>query len=295
MYDAQTLRYFLTAFEVGSFTRAAEALGVTQPSVSAAILKLEARYDGRLFERSRQGLKPTRKGQELYVQLAPVLAQLDRIEGRMLQKAPEVLRIFCQPDILLAPYAAALQALQRARWDLSLQFCDAADQSDIAFVSEECLPPRFRFFPTRRETYGLAVPQQHAFALQEEISPERLTQEPLIGRPYCPNADLFLRNMAEQAGRADQAELEVRERFAPVADAVHDHQVLDLVRAGVGIALVPKDHVAGVTGIKFVRLAGRTPQRQIGVAVRKSAHAHGLAQDLVQALISALPQQPDAS
>lgn len=277
MHDTHSLRYFLTAYEVGSFTGAAAALGVKQPSVSTAISKLEERYCGRLFERSRQGLRPTPKGRDLYQQLAPLLAQLDQIEGRMQQRAPKVLRIYCQPDILLAPYTAALQALQRARWDLSLLFSDTAEQSDVAFVSKECLPQGFQFHPVLQEPYGLAVPHHHPFAMQGEISCDALAQEALIGRPYCPRADRVWHEIASQLGP---------DQFVPVANAVHDHQVLDLVRAGVGVALVPRGHIDGVTGIKFITLKGQVVLRQIGVAVRKTAHAHGLA----EALIAALPQ-----
>jgi LysR family hydrogen peroxide-inducible transcriptional activator len=52
--DLQQIRYFLALCEEGTFTRAAERCGVSQPSLSNAIKQLEVELGGPLFERSRK-------------------------------------------------------------------------------------------------------------------------------------------------------------------------------------------------------------------------------------------------
>ena len=52
--------------EVGSFTKAAEALGYTQSSISQMIASLENELSIKLLTRSRTGVKLTIEGAELY-------------------------------------------------------------------------------------------------------------------------------------------------------------------------------------------------------------------------------------
>ncbi len=60
--DAITAETFLTVLEVGSFSRAAKVLNVTQSTVSARIRVLEEQLGRRLLSRSKAGVEPTRAG-----------------------------------------------------------------------------------------------------------------------------------------------------------------------------------------------------------------------------------------
>ena len=55
--DTNQVRYFLALCEVQSFTRAAKRCGVSQPSVSNAIKRLEEELGGHLFHRTKSGAK----------------------------------------------------------------------------------------------------------------------------------------------------------------------------------------------------------------------------------------------
>ncbi|MFK7987896.1 MAG: LysR family transcriptional regulator [Sandaracinaceae bacterium] len=59
---ATPLRYFLQVAESGSFTAAARALHISQPSLSVAVRKLEEALGATLLHRSRQGVSLTRAG-----------------------------------------------------------------------------------------------------------------------------------------------------------------------------------------------------------------------------------------
>jgi DNA-binding transcriptional LysR family regulator len=58
-------RCYLATMEAGSFTAAAEALGLAQPSVSEQVRLMEQSLDVRLFERVGRGLLPTEAAQAL--------------------------------------------------------------------------------------------------------------------------------------------------------------------------------------------------------------------------------------
>ena len=62
------LRAYVTAATLGSVTRTAETLHVTQPAITAQIKALEEDIGTALFERTAGGLRMTQAGQELLPQ-----------------------------------------------------------------------------------------------------------------------------------------------------------------------------------------------------------------------------------
>lgn len=63
--NIKDLESFLLTAKLGSFSAAANHLGASQPTISARISKLEEQIGQRLFDRTRQPLRPTRKGLEI--------------------------------------------------------------------------------------------------------------------------------------------------------------------------------------------------------------------------------------
>lgn len=59
------LRAFHNVAIHGGFSRAAEALGLTQPAISDQVRKLEAEYDIRLFDRQKKQVRLTEAGRQL--------------------------------------------------------------------------------------------------------------------------------------------------------------------------------------------------------------------------------------
>ncbi|MBV1886296.1 MAG: LysR family transcriptional regulator, partial [Parvibaculaceae bacterium] len=122
MIELTPLRYFLSAVDAGTFTGAARANQVSQPSVSAAIQKMEEHLGGKLFLRSKAGLEPTALGRELYQLASSIVEQMQSLESRLLGQPRKVTRIYCRPDILLTSYAPALNALGRNMPELQFSF-----------------------------------------------------------------------------------------------------------------------------------------------------------------------------
>lgn len=74
----QTLRAFETAVRLQSFTRAADALALTQGAVSQHVRALEAQLGYPLFTRERNGATPTRAAHALALQVRQGLSVLER-------------------------------------------------------------------------------------------------------------------------------------------------------------------------------------------------------------------------
>ena len=75
--DLADLLVLRAGAEQGSFTRAAQALGRSQPAVSQAIAGLEARLGQPLLLRSTRSLRPTEAGQRLIARMTPALDDLE--------------------------------------------------------------------------------------------------------------------------------------------------------------------------------------------------------------------------
>ena len=77
------LRAFHHVAVHGGFSRAAEALGLTQPAISDQVRKLEAEYDIRLFDREKKQIRLTAAGRELL----EITNRLFEVEARALLEA----------------------------------------------------------------------------------------------------------------------------------------------------------------------------------------------------------------
>lgn len=72
--ETALLRSFVTAVRAGSISRAATALGQTQPALSQQLRKLESAFGRPLLNRSTSGVSPTRAGEELLPYAERILA-----------------------------------------------------------------------------------------------------------------------------------------------------------------------------------------------------------------------------
>jgi LysR family transcriptional regulator, transcriptional activator of the cysJI operon len=79
----ETLKVFCDIIESGSFSYAASQNFVTQSAVSQQVRSLEEKYDCRLIERGRAGVKPTSAGQILYTSSKEIVRRFLELENRL--------------------------------------------------------------------------------------------------------------------------------------------------------------------------------------------------------------------
>ncbi len=81
-YSLKQLQYFAVAGETGSVTRAAEMLCVSQPTISAAIARLESIFEVQLFVRHHaKGLALTSSGRKILAHANTLLKQADDLHN----------------------------------------------------------------------------------------------------------------------------------------------------------------------------------------------------------------------
>lgn len=76
-----SLQLFIRVVETGSFSRAAEEFGITQPTVTKALAATEMRLGARLLHRSTRGVTPTEVGQRYYERCLSISRDIDEAEN----------------------------------------------------------------------------------------------------------------------------------------------------------------------------------------------------------------------
>ncbi len=103
------LEYFRELYVSGSFSLAAEKLGITQPALSLQIQKLEDELDFKLIDRAKRPLQLTAEGTVFYQKTIEILQQVDQLKDVVHELGEEIkgtLKIGIIPT--LAPYLVPL-------------------------------------------------------------------------------------------------------------------------------------------------------------------------------------------
>lgn len=243
--DLRLLRQFVAVAEEMHFTRAAERLNMSQPSLSAAIRRLEEEVGAILVERGRKAVRLTAAGAVLLVEARRLLAASesllaatrDAAEGRsgavrlgyvgsaMYGRLPQTLRGFrrSHPDVSIVlremTTAAQMAALREDDLDLAIVVppLEGAAGLEAAAFDEDRL--------------AIALPTSHALARSTHVTLHALASEDFICWPR-----------EQGPGFHDQVmRLCADAHFTPavIQEAHGMHAVLSLVAADIGVAIVP--------------------------------------------------------
>jgi LysR family transcriptional activator of nhaA len=161
MLNYNHVYYFHVAASEGSVARAAERLGVTQPTVSEQIRQLERTLGVTLFERTTSGIRPTDAGRQAYEHTTAMFRAGERLMealGRGPAALPRTLRVGvsaavsrtiatdfllplftmdeCLPSIRSGEYTDLLRDLRGHELDLVL--CEAEPSGPAARGLETC-------------------------------------------------------------------------------------------------------------------------------------------------------------
>lgn len=232
------LHAFVTAVRLGSFTRAAEQLCVTQGAVSRAVARLEAHLGVALVLREPAGLKPTAAGQRLVAGVAGALEQIEHVSRELrLPALQHILRLSVVPTLASVWLIPRLPAFHRAHPHIQLEFCpyrrnedfsgDAPHAAILAGVPGE--HPGWRSdYIIGREVVVICHPERlHSRRAEGRWNdPAELLKEPLIRHANAPeNWPSWFRAVGVQPGhidgpRMDQVSIIVRAVMADIGLAV---------------------------------------------------------------------------
>ena len=131
--DLREMRYFLAVAEELHFRRAAEALHLSQPSLSQQIRLMEEQIGAKLFERTNRKVALTPAGEALLPRIRGILRGIDEavFEARRIAQGLTGLLTLCFGSTALVgvlPYAMKEFQLQAPDVDLQLRECEPKEQ-----------------------------------------------------------------------------------------------------------------------------------------------------------------------
>lgn len=283
---------FLTALRAErSFVAAAEAVGVTQPTLSAGIKDLETSLGVTLVERGRLGAVLTPAGEEAAERAAIALSEVEELV-RAVHAAGEpfsgVFRLGAIPTIAPFLLPRALPLLRRKfpkmrlhlREDLTGRLIDAlrARTIDAALIALPYEAQGITSVPIAEDEFLFLCPEDHPLAKRNDLSPEHLRSEEvlLLEDGHC------LRDHALAACRLPNSK-----RSTDVG-ATSLHTLVQMVSGGLGVTLLPKIAAeAGATAGAHVavrQFATPIVGRSLGVAWREGGQREEEARTLAAVL-----------
>jgi LysR family carnitine catabolism transcriptional activator len=291
------LRIFVAVARLGNFTRAAERLSLSQPSLSLHIRQLEQDLRVRLFDRSTRSVVLTRAGEDFLPTAERLLedfqsaiasvtdlaarrrgrvtvAVLPSIAAELLPRAIALLRLR-HPDITVAlrdDVAEHIPARVRGgEADFGLGAIDGIDADLLGspLISDELiavLPPRH---PLASGKAGSTT------------SAPRTTWHALAKYPFVAmSRDSSVRRLTEQAFAHNGLTLE------PAFEAKYMSTALGMIAYGLGVGTLPSSARSMVrqAGLPQAELHGPVMKRRIGVITRHGRSLSPAAQALIETL-----------
>lgn len=279
--ELRHLRYFLAVAEDRHFTRAAERLGISTPTLTQQVQALEAELDVMLLRRTNRAVALTEAGERFLEEARTTIRQsehatlvakqagrgeIGRIEIGYVTSAslagviPKALAAFRQSNPLVD---VQLHRMETVRQLSALTEC----QIDIGFLRP---PKRYPLGLVGniiwRQPFILALPDNHPLARHESISMAMLADEPFIAS-----------SVELELGFGGQIqEIAAEGKFTPkvIGRAPDLLTILTLVASGRGIAFVPEAfsgmHIGGVA---YRRLVGPPRNALLAAARRRNDSA----------------------
>jgi LysR family hca operon transcriptional activator len=242
--ELRHLRYFVAVAEELNFTRAAERLHTSQPSLSQQIRQLEAAVGVPLLERSRHHVALTSAGRIFLREAKEILGRVEHA-GRLAKQAADgragdlSVGTFPAADVrilpLLRPVLAAhlpdLRLILHSKYAVEPVAGLLAGTLDVAFMRGPIDSDKLHSRELLREQIVMMLPSHHPLARRKRVPVELLNDLPCITmeRSLSPGLYDAIASLYRQS--------RIRMHAVSSADNVLGH--LRLVQEGLGFALLP--------------------------------------------------------
>lgn len=237
------VRYFLAVSRTRNFTRAAEECNVSQPALTRAVKHLEAELGGDLFRRERSLTQLTDLGRRMLPALSQCLesAQMAKALAQSYRKGEHSpLNIALSRSVPIETLSAHIGALTRAFPGVEAKFfrgpaheiVEKLKQGDMELAVAGALGEeweRLDSWPLFVEQFGVVVNSGNALASRDGVRLADLGGEHLVCRTHCKESKQLVAQLRSLG-------IEKTSRH----EAVSMNDLIDLVRADLGIAVLPR-------------------------------------------------------
>ena len=276
-FDFTDLETFLAVYDSGSFHAASDLLGLSQPSISRRISKLESALDTALFDRTTRAVSPTLAAKRLKVRAEVILGET-RETARSLRdesvtyqhQRAKTLTVAAIPTVISGLLAPAILQARGLFPALRVRIIDCAaneaaeavaqGDADLAVCPVPAHQPGTVFDLLFNDQMVMAVLPDHPFTSRAAIAWSELSGEKLILPTRGTGNRMLIDDALARAGLPMPWDIEV----------ARSTTALDLVSRGCGVAPVPSSAIAAHNRADIAGCPVISPEvsRPIGVLTR---------------------------
>lgn len=238
--NIENIEAFIYVCQLGSFNKAAEALYLTQPSVTARIQSLEREINIKLFHRNGNKISLTEKGEYFFPHAQKILQSYQEAKYGLQQAAiPYDLVIGSALSISNNILPEILPSFKSEFKDVRIKIVTGHSQDilqkvinkevDFGIVRTET-HPQVESIRLYNDPIGLFVPRNHIFLKEEKVTIEHVSKQPLIFFDYGSMDWLMIHRLFSSNDVSPNISLEVDNM----------ETAKNLVIQGMGISFLPE-------------------------------------------------------
>lgn len=251
MITMRQIEAFKAIMEAGTVSQAAQAMHLSQPSVSRLLSDLESKIGYRLFSRAKGRLVARDEARELYAEVRRSFSGLTRISEAAAQigrQNADRLRIAVMPMFNLPPLARVVAQLLARSPDASISFSSrskhhieeeiALGHHDVALATLPISRSDVGALPIANTDYVCLVPEGHALCGRDAIAPNDLAGVRVI----------FAGDARSLRRRVDQWLTDAGAQCTLRMDAMSMQMAYSLVAEGAGVTITLRAIAANLSG-----------------------------------------------
>lgn len=298
--DLRQLEVLCKIVELKSFSRAAEAIFLTQPTVSGHIKTLEEEVGTRLLDRLDKEVVPTRAGLILYRYARKILELrqearqaldhfLGSLQGELVVGGSTIPGEYVLPGLVVRFRARSPQVTVSLRIGDTRRIVRAVGEGELelAVVGARPQESRVELKPFLRDEIVLVTPPGHAWAGRQDLSPEDLKGTPLVWRERGSGTrDGIERALAEAGLAANQVHV--------AAEMGSTEAMRQAVRAGLAPAFISRRAVAedlAAGRLAEAKIPGLKLDREFYIATQRGRSRSPVAQAFLDFLEEQVTRQ----
>ena len=287
------LEYFIQICKHGSFTRAAEMLLVSQPTLSQQIRLLEREFGTPLFYRMGRGVETTEAGKILLEKgkaIFQLIGEAKEETATLFQNQKSLITIGILAGDLMTYLLPKFLEIDEIHPDITLKFIEIEgdakpllhDKINIGITTSRLVSPEKEIVSQLlfEEELVLVVPEEHFLAKKSEINfqmLENLLQAITVNDPKLGN---HLNELAKKAGINLKIQIE--------HDSACLTSLVNLLYAKKDVTIMPRPLIESYhySGIKMIPLIDPKPNREIMLMYHKEKLTPLIANTLIPYMIN---------
>ena len=240
--DIKYLKTFIYAAELNSFTRAGNALGYSQSTVSFHIKQLESELDARLFERVNHTISLTDKGREVLRYAHKVVQLSQNLELSLKENRPVagLIRLTMADSLCRVFLNERYKKFRSSYEDINLRINAAGteemfrmlnqNETDLVFTLDSHIyNAEYKILQEKKIATHFVASVDHPLAGRKQIGVEELVNQPFL----LTEKGMSYRRLMDEKLAARSLEI------VPVMELGNADQICNLVAENVGISFLP--------------------------------------------------------